>query len=157
MKYPVTIDGFDGQMIEVQSAGMLSGPKLMVNGVEAPKGPKRGQFTLTRSDGSEAIASWKAGLGSLGGIPQLSIDGQVIDVVEPVPWYAMVWSALPLVLIALGGAIGAVVGLIAFTSNMRLFRGEQSTAVKFALTAVITAVAFGAYFVVALLLAMMFG
>lgn len=157
MKYPVTIDGFDGQMIEVQSAGMLSGPKLMVNGVEAPKGPKRGQYTLKRSDGTEAVASWKAGLGSLGGMPQLSVDGQVVDVVEPIPWYAMVWSALPLVLIALGGALGAVMGLIAFTSNLRLFRGEQSTAVKFALSGAITAAAFVVYFVVAFLFAMMLG
>lgn len=157
MKYPVSISGFENQTIEVEGPGVLSGAKLWVNGQEAAKGARRGQYALVRDDGREATASWKAGLSSLGGVPQLVVDDQVIDVVEPAPWYTLVWSALPIVLIFVGGLLGALFGVVAFTLNRRVFDSGQSTAVKFAITGVITAAAFGLYFAAALLVSSALG
>lgn len=156
MQYPITVDGFDGQNIVVESAGMMSGPKLLVNGQPAPKGPRRGQFMLRKNDGSDVVAGWKAGLNTMGGVPQLVVGDEVITITEPLKWYEIVWSALPLALIAFGGLIGALVGAIAFTVNSKIFRSEQSTAIKFLMSGGVTAVAGVIYFVVILLVSSLF-
>ena len=52
MNYPINIDGFEGQTLEMKPSGMLAGPQLLVNGQPAAKGPKRGQMLLRRTDGS---------------------------------------------------------------------------------------------------------
>ena len=157
MKHLVAINGFENQKIEVQAAGIFSGVKLLVNGQEAPKGAKRGQFALVRDDGREVTASWKAGLGSFGGVPQLVVDGDVIDVVPSQSWYVLVWSALPMALIFLGGVIGAIVGVIAYSINRKVFESEQNTATKFILTGVVTVAALGIYLVVALMVSSVLG
>lgn len=155
MKYPVAVSGFEGQTIEVE-ASTLGAPKLLVDGQPAEKGPKRGQFLLRRNDGSEVVASWKPSFGSFGSVPPLAVGDDVVNVVEPLQWYEVVWSALPVSLVAIGGFIGAIVGMIAFLANSKIFRSAQSTAVKFLITGVITAVSFGVYFVIALMVASLF-
>ncbi|MEM7335015.1 MAG: hypothetical protein AAF490_23260 [Chloroflexota bacterium] len=156
MQYPISINGFESQNIVVESAGMMSGPKLLVNGQPASAGPKRGQFSLRRDDGSEVVASWKAGLGTMGGVPQLVVGDEVITVTEPLKWYEIVWSALPMALIILGGLIGGLVGAAAFAANSRIFQSEQSGAMKFIITGGITAVAFVVYLIVSSLVLSLF-
>ena len=51
MKYPVNLQGFEGQTIEVQTQGLLSGARQFVNGKPASKGTKRGEMLLRRNDG----------------------------------------------------------------------------------------------------------
>ena len=59
MKYAVNLQGFEGQTIELQTQGMLSGPKLLVNGKPASKGEKRGEMLLRRNDGKEVVAKFQ--------------------------------------------------------------------------------------------------
>lgn len=157
MRYPVIIEGFEGQKIEVESSGLVTGPKLLVNGQPAAKGPKRGQFTLRRNDGREAVASWKAGLSNLTGVPRLAVDDEIIDVIDPPPWYQLVWSALPFILIVLGGFLGAIIGFMAFSINNLVFRSNQSQVLKYVITGAINVAAFIFYLVVAILVASMIG
>ena len=95
MNYPINIEGFEGQTLEMKPSGMWAGPQLLVNGQPAPKGPKRGQMLLRRTDGSEAVATWKPQFMGLD-VPRLDVDGKQINVVEPLKWYAWVWSGLPI-------------------------------------------------------------
>ncbi len=145
MQYPLALTGFEGQQIAVQAAGFLAGPKLLVNGQPAAKGPKRGQMLLRRNDGRAVIATWKA---QLIDVPQLVVDGQTVHVVAPLPWYVWLWSGLPFLLVFLGGAVGAFVGLIGFSVNAKIFRSTWPMLAKFAVTAVVSGVAAGAYLVV---------
>lgn len=43
MRYPVKLEGFEGQTIEIQPGGFLSGPKLLVNRQSEQKGKKSAQ------------------------------------------------------------------------------------------------------------------
>src|SRR5262245_32356752 len=91
MRYPVPIEGFEGQTIEVEAPGFLSGAKLLVNGQPAPKGPKRMQMILHRNDGKEVIATWSPVLMGLD-MPRLSIDGKPLNVIAPLKWYEWMWE-----------------------------------------------------------------
>ncbi len=156
MNYPITLEGFEGQTIEVQTAGIWSGPKLMVNGQPAAKGAKRGQMTLTNNHGQQVVAAWRPRFLGLD-VPQLAVDGELIEVTKPLPWYAWLWSGLPILLLFIGGALGAVAGIVAFTINAGIFRSSRSTAVKFLLTTVVSLLAGVIYFVLAVLLSMALG
>ncbi len=156
MNYPINLEGFEGQAIEMKSGGLIAGPKLLVNGQSAPKGPKRGQMLLRRNDGAEAIATLKPRFMGLD-VPQLSVDGKTISVVEPLKWYVWVWSALPILLVFIGGALGAITGIIAFAINTQVFRSSRTTAVKFIVTAIVSLLAAVVYVASAVLLSSVLG
>lgn len=156
MRHPISPEGFEGQTIEVQTAGMWAGPKLLVNGQPAAKGKKRGQMTLTNNYGQEVIAAWRPRFMGLE-VPDLAVDGKIIQVTKPLPWYAWLWSGLPILLLFIGGALGAVVGVVAFTVNAGIFRSNRSTAVKFLITAGVSLLAAVIYFLLAVLLSIALG
>jgi hypothetical protein len=147
MNYPITLEGFEGQTIDVQTAGFLTGPKLLINGQPASKGPKRGQMLLRRNDGRDVIAIWKPQFLGLD-VPQLAVDGKTIQVAEPLPWYVWVWSALPIILIFIGGALGALAGLVGFSISTSIFRSSLPGVAKFGLSAVVSVVTVIVYLVV---------
>lgn len=150
MNYPLTLEGFEGQSLEVKPGGFFSGPQLLVNGQPAAKGPKRGQMVLRRTDGREVTATWRPALLGLD-VPRLEVDGKQLNVVAPLKWYEWVWGGLPILLVFLGGALGALAGFIAFGVNTQIFRSSRNTALKFILAAVVSVVAVAVYFVLALL------
>ncbi len=152
MNYPITLEGFEGQTIEVQPAGTFSGYKLLVNGQPAPNGPQRGQMLLRRNDGTQVIAAWKVHL--LGfDVPQLVVDGKPIALEKPLKPHEWVWAGWPVLLLFVGGALGAIAGAIAFSVNIKIFHSSLGRVEKYLLTAAISAVAVMAYLVVAALLA----
>jgi len=148
MQYQVKIDGFESQTIQVQAPGLFSGAKLLVNGQPAPKGPKRNQMALRRDDGAEVVAVWKPRMLGLD-VPQIAVDGKPIQVVEPLPWYQWLWSALPVLLVFAGGAIGAFAGVLALFVNLKVFRSSMNGAVKYLATAAASFTAVLVYFVLA--------
>lgn len=150
MNYPVKIEGFEGQTIEVQPAGFFSSQKLLVNGQPASSGKKRGEMVLRRNDGQEVIATWKPQFAGFD-IPQLVVEGKTIQVIEPLKWYEWVWSALPVMLIFIGGALGGITGVIGLTINAKVFRSDLNGFVKFVATGVISLLAVVVYFVAAVL------
>lgn len=147
MSYTTTIEGFEGQNIEV-TVSFWSGPKLLINGVPAQKGSKRGELLLQRNDGRQVTATWKPQI--LGfDVPQLVVDGKTINLVQPLPWYQWIWGGLPILLVFMGGALGAVAGLVAFSVNARLFRSDLNDLMKYLATGAVSAAAVIIYFVVA--------
>lgn len=150
MTKQIELAGFEGQNIEIKPAGFFSGAKVLVNGETAPKGPKRGQMALRKNDGTEVIAHWQPTM--LGfDMPKLVVDGEVIEIAKPIKWYEMVWSALPILLVFMGGLFGVLVGFIGFTINAKVFRSELNTLVKFLLTAGISVASGIGYFILAML------
>lgn len=153
MGYTANIEGFEGQRIEV-NVGFWSGPKLLVNGEPAPKGQKRGEMVLQRNDGRQVIASWKPQI--LGfDVPQLVVDGKAVNLVEPLKWYQWVWGGWPVILVFVGGALGAVAGVLGFSINARVFRTEMSEILKYVITGAVSVLAVVAYFVVALVISIL--
>jgi len=144
MKFPVQIPGFEGQNIKVQSGGLFSGTKLFVNGKQAGKGPKRGEMMLTDSYGSKVIATWR---NNFLDVPNLFIEGKLIRVVEPLKWYEWIWNGLPVVLVFVGGALGGVLGALAVSINISVFRSQQDGILKYSITGVVSFIAVVLYLV----------
>jgi hypothetical protein len=148
MSYPIEIEGFEGQKIEVIPSNLLSAPKLMINGQHAPKGEKRGQMLLRSNHGQDIIARWKpSGFGL--DVPDLLVGDKVVKVAGPLKWYEWVWGSLPVLLIFAGGALGGIAGFIGLSANIKVFRSNQNPVMKYVLTAGISLIAVIVFFILA--------
>lgn len=147
MSYTVNAEGFEGQKIEAK-INFMTGPKLFVNGLPAPRGLRRGEMVLQRNDGRPVYARWKPQMLGLD-VPQLNVDGQTIDLAPPLKWYQWVWSALPILIVFFGGLIGAIAGVIAFSINTGIFRSTTNETIKYVITGVISILAVIVYLLVA--------
>ncbi len=152
MNYPVNLEGFEGQRIEVQPAGFFGGAKLLVNDVEARKGVKRGEMLLTRNDGREVVAAWR---NSFLDVPKLIVENKVINVAKPLTWYEWIWNGWPIVLLFVGGALGGLIGAAALAINLNVFRSQQNPLLKYVITGVISFAALIVYLILAIALTLL--
>jgi len=136
MRYPVHLDGFEGQTLEIQPGSLFSGPKVFVNHEPASKGKGR-EILLRRNDGASVVARLKPSVFGLD-VPHLVVEGKTIRAVDPLKWYVWVWIALPILLVFVGGALGGIVGALGLTTNARIVRSKMNGPAKFALTAAVS-------------------
>jgi len=152
MNYIVNLEGFEGQKIEVQPAGLFGSAKLFVNEVEARKGPKRGEMILTRNDGKEVVAAWR---NNFLDVPKLIVENKILNVAKPLAWYEWVWNGWPVVLLFGGGALGGFFGALAIVINLNLFRSQQTTWLKYLITGLISFSALVAYLISGIVLSLL--
>jgi len=124
-----------------------------VNGEPVAQGAKRGEMLLQRNDGRQVVGAWKQQMMGFD-VPQLVVDGKPVKLVEPLQWYQWLWGGWPVVLVFVGGALGAIAGVLAFTVKARLFRTELNPVLKYVVTALVSGAAVLAYFIVALMLSL---
>jgi len=146
MEYPVKIDGFEGHKLAVTSAEMFANPKLLVDGQSASQGQKRGEFILRKNNGAKVIAQVTAAYLGFDPVPQLIIDGKTIQIMEPLKMYQWIWSGIPLFLFFIGGVLGTLISILAFAINVRVFRSQRSSPLKYLITALVTIVSVGIYY-----------
>ena len=147
MRYPVNIPELPGRRIEVELPGVFSSATVLVDGQPATKALKRGQFFVRATDGRESLLALKTSF--LDPVPQVLWAGRTIQLVEPLAWYQWLWTGIPLVLALLGGAIGGALGGVAMVFNIRILRSDRSGVLRYALTALLSVGALGAYVFVA--------
>lgn len=135
MRFALKAPGFEVKTIEIETAGFFTGVRLLQNGEPAPKGARRGTFALRRDDGGESTAKLRPSPFFVDPVPAVEIDGRRYEVVPPFRWYELVWLGLPLLLIFVGGAIGALVGVLAAGANATVFRSDRPALNRYALTA----------------------
>ena len=136
---------FKNQKLSVRTAGFFSGPKVLLNGVAVKR--VKGKYTVKNDIGQEVDVELKSSF--VDPIPSVKIGTEFIDLARRLTWYEYAWSGLPIVLLFIGGALGAVVGMVAAFSNTRILRSSRSTTAKYLLTGAMTAAAFVAFFVLA--------
>jgi hypothetical protein len=146
MSYILKLEGFEGQKVEVM-VSFWTGPKLTMNGQPPQKGLKRGEMLLSRNDDRQVVATWTPQMMGLD-VPQLVVDGKTISLATPLKWYQWVWSALPILLIFLGGLLGGITGVMTFTINTGIFRSRSNEIMKYVVTGVISIVAVIVYLIV---------
>lgn len=145
MRYPVRLEGFEGQTLEIQPGGLFSGPKVFVNHQPAPKGKGR-EVILRRTDGTSVVATLKPSIFGLD-VPQLVVEGKTIRVTEPLRWYVWAWIALPMLLVFVGGALGGIAGFFGLSTNAIIVRSKMNGFAKFALTAAVSGLVVAAFLV----------
>ncbi len=143
MRYPVHLEGFEGQTLEIQTGGLFSGPKVFVNHQPAPKGKGR-EVLLRRNDGTSVAVRLKpSGFGL--DVPQLVVEGKTIRAIDPLKWYVWAWIALPILLVFVGGALGGIVGALGLTTNAKIVRSKMNGLAKFAATTAVSAFVVAAF------------
>lgn len=138
MRIPLELQGFEGHELIVEAASWLSGPKLKLDGKPAPKGPRRNLYLLQRNDGIKQVVQLKQVF--IDPVPQVIIDDEVIHLVKPLSVLQWLWSALPIILAFIGGALGGGIGGAAFWINAHIFRSEMSAMEQYLLTGLTTAI-----------------
>jgi hypothetical protein len=136
MDYPVVIEGFEDHEIVLRSSPWGAASTLRLDGEMAPAGPRRNQYILTRPDGSEALVKFRNSL--FDSVPQVIVDGKVINVVPPLSWPITVWCLLPMALVFTPGFDGIMLAFAGSWVNTRMFRTEWTTTQKYLATAAVT-------------------
>jgi len=67
--------------------------------------------------------------------PKLEIDGERVSLGAGFAWYEWIWICLPVLLVIVGGVIGAIVGVVTATYNAHLFRTQKSMTAGFVFSA----------------------
>lgn len=147
MEYPFTVPGLDDRVLAIRSAGMLHGPRLVVNGVPA-KG-ERGRFRVADAQGREFEIRVKPSALGIDPVPAVDIGGRTIQLARPFDWYEWAWFGWPVLLVVAGGALGAICGLMAAYAGARIFRTDIAPPLKYLLSAAISLGALVVYLLVA--------
>jgi hypothetical protein len=153
MDIAISHSAFLRQRLAVRTAGWLSGPRLLLNGT--PLAKKKGVYLARADDGADIPIRIKIVLGDP--IPVLTVGGETVRVARPLNWYEYVWAAIPLVLLFVGGALGAFVGMLTTYTNFRILRAERGTATRYGLSGIATVGSFFVFFVLVVALQVLFG
>jgi hypothetical protein len=151
MEYQIDgIPGFESRKVILTSGGIIAGPKLIVDGQVIKN--NWGKYMLRRNDGADVQARLQTNL--IDPIPYLLLDGKKYFVVAPLKWYELIWAGWPIALLFVGGALGALCGVLAAYTNSRIFRSNFSPAMKYAVTALVSIISVIVYGVSSVLLYM---
>jgi hypothetical protein len=151
MKYSVQLEGFDGHEIAVYIPNVFSSPRLIFDGSQIRKEKQTRCMLLQRNDGTQAQVKWKQKALGLD-VPSLDVDGREIQVAPPLPWYIWIWSALPIILLFLGGALGGLIGAVGVVANISIFRSPLSMPLRLLATVGVTGLCFLVFFLFAVML-----
>jgi hypothetical protein len=146
MRIEVQHPAFKRRHLSVETASVFSGPKLLLNDAVVKK--DRGRYSVKSDSGAEKLIQMRYNL--IDPVPSLKIDGEAVNLLEPLQWYEHVWSGLPILLVFAGGMLGGLVGGIATMANGRLFRSERGSVAKYGLAGLVTASAVVVFLVLAI-------
>ena len=152
-RYPVSIPGFENQKIELESSGFFSPSKILVDGEKALPGDKNNEVVIQNRYGKKTKIFFQNAFFDT--VPRLLVDGKIIKVVPSLKWYQYVWSGLTLFLVFFGGALGAIISMIAFLLSIRTMRTNWRTANKYLVILGIHAITMVVYVAISLLITVM--
>jgi hypothetical protein len=128
------VPGLDGRVL-VRPRTMTRNPAFMVDGVV--QGAVHGMVEVTDAAGRVYKLRFRGF--SLDPCPRVEIDGVVVDVFPRLPGWASALCTVPLLLMVLGGMVGAVMGVAAVYGNFRIARLRVPAVLRVVLGALLTA------------------
>jgi hypothetical protein len=146
MQIEIKHPAFKSHRLSVETASILAGPKLLLNGVVVKR---KGRSYLVRSDTGQELAI-KVVYNFLDPVPRVKVGEETIELAKPLRWFEYAWIGVPMLLVFAGGALGGFVGAGSTVVNGRIFRSDRSALSKYALAAVTTVAGAAIFFVVAI-------
>lgn len=113
---------------------------LTVDGSKAPNAGKRA-FTLQGTDGRPVVATLGR-TAMFAPAPPVEVNGETYVAVEPPPVLVRVIGMLPIILVAFGGLLGALVAVFAIIVNFRIAGSGLSTGAKGGIMIAVAAAAY---------------
>ncbi len=132
-----------GKKVCLKTAGFLSGPKILVDGVEPPKGANN-IYIVTNYNGNQVNIRVRNTI--LDPVPLLEINGERFSALPQLSPVEYIWVLTPMAMIFVGGGIGGLLGGAAAYANIFVFRSKMTKPGKYLVTGGITAVAMLLYF-----------
>lgn len=132
MELQVTHPGFKHQRLSVRTADSVTSPALLLNGTVIMR--THSECTLIDDFGDVVSVQFSPEL--TGHLPTLKLDGESITLIRSLTWDEYVWSGLPLLLVFVGSALGAVIGYFGALINIKIMRTGRSALVRYGLTSV---------------------
>lgn len=132
----------------VVKTSIWSKPKIFVNNTQMKRLKEKGKpYSITMSDGTIRKIFMK--LNPLDPVPRIFFGNSEILLARKLLWYEYLLGGIPLILIIIGGALGAAIGVITSVFNFNMLRKEYSLFIKILLTTAMTIISFIAYSTVA--------
>ncbi|NEW09796.1 hypothetical protein GK047_28150 [Paenibacillus sp. SYP-B3998] len=147
MKYELALD--QETQLTVTTAGLYGKPTVFVNGNKLDKlkgkGMEKGNnYAIPGTNGTRHL-SLKRGFDY---VPQLRLDGTLIELARKLKAYEWVFSVLPIAMVFVGGVLGALLGILAMATSMRMFRSKMPVFVKLLLSLGLTAAVYVAFLII---------
>ena len=155
MGYKVKVEGFESQDIEVR-INFWTGAKLFINGQRAKKGLKRGQMLLKNDAEQDVIAQFQY-KNLWADVPHLKVGQKSIELAKPLTWKEWIFVGAPIILLFLGGALGAIMAMFGLYLNGKFFRSELNVTLKYLLSVLVTLLLVLAYFILSAIIITLFG
>ena len=122
MDISFVVPGTTGPQISVER-NVLGGLTVMADGRKIPKhGNWRPSYPIALPDGTTVSLSLT---GSMVGL-KARVNGAEFPIEPPLKKWEQALVLLPIALVAVGGALGAIIGLIAAAANARVMRSSMS-------------------------------
>ena len=143
--YVLDIPGFEEHTLTVRSAGLFSGYKLYIDNILAPK--SGGVYILKNSAGEGIEIKLKSGIDPL---PRVEANGETYQLASKFKSHEWAICSIPLILVAIGGALGGAIGATGMYVNARVLRSNLPAFLKYIAALVVSGATFVLYFVLAM-------
>ena len=148
MKHVFELPDFPQSSFVIESSFWTGKSIIYQDGVQVEQSKEKGKpFLLKSSDGQILKAYAQNKLPEM--VPELEINGIKYEIIEKLEWYQYAIGGLPILLVFVGGAIGALIGIFASINNFKIFRSEGTTLSKYVKVTGIVVLAYLAYLVLA--------
>jgi hypothetical protein len=151
MRYRVDYPGLRPRELVVVTS-MLRGPRLFAD-TEELKG-RSNRFLVDLEEGGQVEVLLRPGLDP---VPRVTVGGHAVVLARPLRWHEYAAAALPVLLVFVGGAVGGLIGMLAFVLNTRALRTDAKPLARYALVTAITLLSAVAFLVVAALVSLLLG
>ena len=143
-------------IIEVSKSFWTGKPTVWVNGKLAEKaGDLSRAFLIPIADGT--VKKLEVDRGGIDYIPRVYIDGERIEIARKLKLYELIIGGVPILLLFLGGALGALCGVIGTITNYKVLRSEKSNTYKILSITGITVLSFIANVILAFIFNLIIG
>ena len=140
MKLPLHIEGLQGPALHL-SVGFIGNPKIICNG-ELLKGT-RGIYKVKDHAGNDVTISIKKNW--IDRLPHVEINNVPINIGSSLTWYDRLLIGFPLFLAVPAGLSGGMVGLLCSVLSLRVFRGLETSSIRYGLSALTSIVITGTF------------
>lgn len=143
MKFNFKLD--DKTEIEIERSSFLGKTQVKVNGESVEKQIEGNYYPIRQGKGKNKVKQMKILGSSYDGVPRVYIDGEKVQAARKLFWYELLVSCAPLVLVFMGGTLGAVLGATGTVVCLNVIRREYSYFYRLLLILAITLITVALY------------